>query len=208
MKLFALFVLSITVTFGQTVDELNDKGLKLMEAGKYAQALPLFEQLVKENPGYTVFVYNRAIALFNLKRFQEALADYKELAEAVPDESEYVFQAGNIYEQLDAPALALTHYDKAIAIDGDQFIYYFKRGTLYLKMKKWHEAISDFNHVITINASHTNSRHNLAIALYKVGRENEACEQWCLAQAEGHTLAKGHFENNCKSYLKNCTPAK
>lgn len=86
----------------QSEEELNNKGLALMEEEKYKEALPYFEKLIEVNPEATPYRYNRAVTLFNLKQYHRALLDYIFLIDFDKEEPEYLFQIGNIYEHLDS----------------------------------------------------------------------------------------------------------
>jgi tetratricopeptide (TPR) repeat protein len=185
----------------QTETQLNDQGVKLIDEGKYKEALPIFEKLVAAGSGNTVYRYNR---YFNLKRYKAALSDYKELVRLVPNEPEYYFQVGNLYEHLDSLNEVEFYYSKAIALEPDYFLYYFKRGTFFLKSDKFPQALRDFNKSLSLH----NSLHNRGIILYKTGQSEKACEDWCQAQLLGNHLSGIHMEKNCKTYPAPCLLSK
>ena len=117
--------------------KINNKAVALMDGEQYKEALPFLDDLVARDSVSTIYRYNRAVTLFNLKKYRQALADYEILsAAAVPEESEYVFQIGNAYEQLDSAELAIDFYTKAIRLENDKFCTIFKRGTLYLTKRE------------------------------------------------------------------------
>ncbi len=176
---------------------LNNEAVVLMDNEQYKEALPYLDEITNRNGHNTLFRYNRAVTLFNLKRYAEALSDYKILSEAIPEESEYVFQVGNSYEQLDSADLAIFFYSKAIDIEKDNFLYYFKRGTILLKQNKFTVAEADFNASLELNPKHDNSLHNRGIAFYKLGKTHKACEDWCTAYRLGNTYSLRHMKMNC-----------
>jgi tetratricopeptide (TPR) repeat protein len=178
-----------------------------MDEGNYKDAIPVLDKLVKADSGNITYRYNRAVTLFNLKRYQESLSEYKNLSYVLPEQSEYIFQIGNAYERLANIPEAINYYSKAIGIDPDNFLYYFKRGTIFLKQNKLKEAEADFNKSIELNPEHYNSLHNRAIARYKLGRQDEACEDWCLAFQLGSAVSEGHLKTNCTKSPP-CVPAK
>lgn len=206
MRVAILITISLITSqlWAQNEEDLNNKGLDLMEEEKYKQALPIFNQLVDLDPTNTTFRYNRAVTLFNLKQYQKALLDYKELITDVPNESEYFFQTGNIYEHMDSLKQASNYYSQAIALESDYFLYYFKRGTVQLKDFQWSLAIRDFDKSIELNPEHHNSFHNRGIAYYKLGLKEKGCNDWCEALLKGNTKSATHLEKNCSSYPKPC----
>jgi tetratricopeptide (TPR) repeat protein len=204
MKVFcavALVALCMNV-YSQTSEEvnLNNQAVALMDGEQYKEALPFLDDLVARDSVSTIYRYNRAVTLFNLKKYAQALADYEILAAAAPEESEYVFQIGNAYEQLDSTELAIHFYTKAIQLENDKFMYFFKRGTLYLHDGKFKKAEQDYNESLLLNPRHDNSLHNRGIALYKMGQASKACTDWCQANELGNPHSASHIKTNCSMF--------
>jgi tetratricopeptide (TPR) repeat protein len=208
MILVFLFSCVLVQAQSQSEEELNNKGLALMEEEKYKEALPLFEKLISLNPEATPYRFNRAVTLFNLKQYTRALNDYLYLANFDPEEPEYPFQIGNIYEHLDSLKKADLYYSKAIAIENDYYLYHFKRGTVRLKQSQWNTAVTDFNRVLELDPEHHNSYHNRGIAYYRAGFKEKGCEDWCQALLKGNTKSAEHLQKNCKVYPKPCLQSK
>lgn len=175
-----------------------------MQEERYAEALPYFEDLIAINPTETVYRYNRAVTLFNLKEYQKSLQDYLYLVKIDSEEPEYYFQIGNIYEHLDNLIESEKYYSKAISIEKNYSLYYFKRGTVRLKQFQWNPAVADFNRVLELDPEHHNSYHNRGIAYYRAGFKEKGCEDWCQALLKGNPRSAEHLQKNCKSYPKPC----
>jgi tetratricopeptide (TPR) repeat protein len=126
----------------------------------------------------------------------------------MPDEAEYYFQAGDQLEKLDSLAKALPYYSDAIKLDPENFHYPFQRGTNYLKQEKFKLAINDFNLALKNNPEHDNSLHNRAIALYKIGKMEQACIDWCQALLKGNPKSASHLQRNCKTIPSDCLLSK
>ena len=204
MKVFCAVVLVAICmnVYSQTSEEvnLNNQAVALMDGEQYKEALPFLDDLVARDSVSTIYRYNRAVTLFNLKKYAQALKDYEILSAAVPEESEYVFQIGNAYEQLDSTELAIHFYTKAIQLENDKFMYFFKRGTLYLHGGKFKEAEKDYNESLLLNPRHDNSLHNRGIALYRLGQTNKACLDWCQAKELGNQHSASHIKTNCSMF--------
>jgi tetratricopeptide (TPR) repeat protein len=211
MKFAALviFLLCGYMAFSQSDEDatLNSKAVALMDNKQYKEALPYLDDLIRLNTQNPLFRHNRAVTLSNLERHREAIADYKILAKALPNESEYVFQIGNAYEQLDSAIQAIWFYSKAIELEKNKFLFYFKRGTIYLKQNNFIQAEADFDASLKLNPDHDNSLHNRGIALYKLGHQRKACEDWCRAYLLGNTVSLSHLEKNCPRFAP-CIPLK
>jgi len=204
MKILCLVILIMACAdvYSQSSEDVNvnNRAVELMDEQQYKEALPYLDQLVARDSVNTIYRYNRAVTLFNLKKYNEARADYEILSTAVPEESEYIFQIGNSYEQLDSSQLAIEFYTKAIQLENDKFLYYFKRGTLLLYKGRFKEAESDFNESLLLNPRHDNSLHNRGIARYKMGQSRKACEDWCLASELGNPHSASHIKANCSMF--------
>ncbi len=201
---FLLFSLLPLFSLAQSEEELNNKGVDLINEENYVAALPYFDALIDKSPDNPLYYANRAVILFNLKQYQKALADYGYLIKSLPEESENYFQTGNVYDQMDSLNMAEYFYTKAISFNKDHFIYYFKRGTLFLTQMQWKKSIDDFNIAIDLNPEHDNSYHNRAIAYYKAGFKEKGCEDWCQALLKGNTKSAVHLEKNCEKYPSPC----
>jgi Tfp pilus assembly protein PilF len=82
-------------------------------------------------------------------------------------------------------------------MDQGHFFYYFKRGTLFLKQNELQRAEADLTSSIELNPKHHNSFHNRAIALFKLGQADKACDDWCQAAVLGNAYSGNYFQQNC-----------
>jgi superkiller protein 3 len=211
MRLIAFtfsFLFSLNWAIAQVAEEQNNKAIELMTEEKYEEAQLIFEKLVAENPGSTLYRYNLAVTLTNLKKRKEALHHYRILIKELPDEAEYYFQAGDLLEQQDSLKSAVLMFNKSIELEPDNFQYFFYRGTNYLKRNQFQLAVEDFNKSAKLNPEHSNSLHNRAIALYKLGRTLEACTDWCDALLLDNPNSASHLQRNCKVIPSKCLLSK
>jgi tetratricopeptide (TPR) repeat protein len=204
MKIVCVVILLVVCidVYAQSSEDvnINNRAVELMDDEQYKEALPYLDELVTRDSLSTIYRYNRAVTLFNLKKYKQALADYEILSAAVPEESEYVFQIGNAYEHLDSAQLAIDYYTKAIELENDKFLYFFKRGTVLLHKGRFKQAENDLNESILLNPRHDNSLHNRGIARYKMGQSRKACEDWCLANELGNPYSASHIKANCSMF--------
>jgi len=88
-SLFAAFFLAVSSLFGQTEAE------KLYQNNEYAQALPLFEQLVRDHPGDYAYFEKQVLCLMQLKEFQRAENAMKERMKTDATNPELYFLYGS-----------------------------------------------------------------------------------------------------------------
>lgn len=209
MKFLLLGILFISSNLlAQTDQEISDKIVSLIDEEKYAEALPLAEDLLTRYPDDFAPHYNHAVICFHLKKYEEAIGDYNFLAKEIPTNAEYPFQIGNIYESMDSLKKATDYYSRALEITDTDFLYFFKRGTCYLKLEWYDEAITDLSQAFRLNEAHDNSLHNRGIAYYKKGEKEKACADWCQAVQLGNPYSASHLDRNCKQYPAACLPSK
>ncbi|MBX2958137.1 MAG: tetratricopeptide repeat protein [Cyclobacteriaceae bacterium] len=199
-----LFLLTSFYCLAQKDIELVNKGFSLLEKEKYAEALTIFNQLVTDYPSHTLYRYNRGVTLFNLKQYELSLNDFKKLCKEIPEEPEYFFQAANLMEILNMTDSVEFYYTVALQLERENQQYYFKRGTFYLKNNQFTKSIIDFTASIKLDPEHFNSYHNRGIALYKIGKTENACEDWCKALALGSPVSAMHLDKNCEKRYRNC----
>jgi lipoprotein NlpI len=186
------------------MDKLLDRAVTHMAKEEYREALSLLDALMRKDPANVFYRHNRAVCLFHVSAFKDALREYKVLAKASPSHAEYQFQIGNIYDHLDSLDMATRYYTAAIGLKDDDATIFFKRGTISLKQQKWVSAVLDFNRALALDSTHDNSMHNRGIALYKIGKRKEACNDWCRATKAGNPTSTNHFDSYCENYKKEC----
>ena len=65
-------------------DELSSKGKKLLEDGKFDEALAFFEQALLKNPNDPDLLNNKGVALRSLGRYDEAIECFNKSLEIDP----------------------------------------------------------------------------------------------------------------------------
>src|SRR5215212_7395261 len=63
-------------TESEDAHRFNEKGLDLLDSGKYQQALEYFDMASDEDPNLAVSINNKGVALSNLERYEEAIEQY------------------------------------------------------------------------------------------------------------------------------------
>ncbi len=84
-----------------------------------AEALASFDKALAINPRDAGALYNRGIALQDLKRPAEALTSYDQALAIKPDDSDALYNRGVALRDLKRTAEALASFDQALAIEPD-----------------------------------------------------------------------------------------
>jgi predicted O-linked N-acetylglucosamine transferase (SPINDLY family) len=106
--------------------------------------------------------FNRANALYSLKRFAEALAGYDQVLHVNPDLAEAWCNRGSSLLHLKRFDEALASYDRALTVKPDFAMAFYNRGTIqWTQYQRYDAAISDLENVILIDPDYAYARGDL-----------------------------------------------
>jgi tetratricopeptide (TPR) repeat protein len=117
--------------------------------------------------------YDKAVDLHKAGSLSQALTEYQA---AVKDDAQFAQAWGNmaaIYSSKKQYAKAVEAYEKSIAIEPQAMTMSAYGATLF-EMGKTDEAIGQWTKAIDFDPTFTSAYHNLAFALDKAGRHDEA----------------------------------
>ena len=133
----------------------NTRGLALMDAGRFGEAVDDFTFVIRHEPQIAGFYDNRQNAYRRSGRLDDALKDANEAIRLAPTYS-FVFRGrANVYNDMGKYDLAVLDYDQAIRLapnDGGLFI---DRGKIFRTESKFDQAISDFSHALDLDKKWT-----------------------------------------------------
>lgn len=92
------------------IDAYLNLGAMWCEAGRFAEALELYDRAVTHCPDSALLHFNRAVALEDLQRLNEAIASYERCLELDPKLADAHFNLGRLQEQLGDARGALRHF--------------------------------------------------------------------------------------------------
>ena len=178
-----LFFLFPILVFSQVNFE---KAQQLFEEGKFEQAKPMFEVLLKKNPSNIKIMECLGDIAGRSKAWDEALLYYGKLKKAKPSEANFYFKYGGV---LGMKALEVNKFKALGMID---------------------EVRTNFEKAIQLNPKHIEARWalielNLQLPGILGGSEKKAIqysnELLQISAVDGH-LSRGHIEEYFKRYIK------
>lgn len=144
----------------------------LARSGSYAEAAAELSGLLAQNPSHHTARLKRVAALMALDRNLEAREDLEVLVEAQPDNSEVRFRLGLVLEQVQRPEEAIAHYRAAArtSVTPDQGAHaHYRAGRLLIRQTVFHEARTELEAALALNAEHVEARMDLANLLGHLG---------------------------------------
>ena len=124
---------------------------RLFEAGRYAEAEPVYRRILKLNPGDSTSAHQLGLTLMNLNRCEEALEVFGVMANLDPNDDEYtdtVFRMGQCLVELERWDEAYLHfhvlYDAAVEFEETTKNVALPSGTRVLdkvKLSQWLDRI-------------------------------------------------------------------
>ena len=109
--------------FGQNFTKYAGEGAKLMDLGKYEEAIKAFDKAIKLNPVYNSAYANRGISKAKLGRYNDAIVDFDksiELKNQIDNNDEtFIYWKGNTYFSRGLSKKAIGKIEEAI-VDFEQ----------------------------------------------------------------------------------------
>jgi len=123
-------------------------------------------------------------------------------AEAYKNKGNEEFKKGNMQA-------AIENYTYAIEMDPKNYTYLTNRATAYASMKLWEKSLRDSEKSLTLNPDWTKGHYRKAIALFELGRLQEAVASFKIASSLDPTNEeiKKRYEEALHLWKKDQTPA-
>jgi clan AA aspartic protease (TIGR02281 family) len=154
----------------------NTRGLALMDAGRFGEAVNDFTFVIKHEPQIAGFYDNRQNAYRQSGRLDDALKDANEAIRLAPTYS-FVFRGrANVYKDMGKYDLAVIDYDEAIRLapnDGGLFI---DRGKIFRAQSKFDKAISDFSYALDLDKKWTEAYRERGLTYKLAGQSQQAVD--------------------------------
>ena len=154
------------------------QALDLCNHSKFDQALPILEEVVKDNPQDSEAW--RVMAQVHWTHSQEVDKAYDELIEALKCDPRNIWALvlmGNLLtKERNDVEHAKQYYDKVLEYHPDNAIAINNIGATFMERKDYEGALPYMEKALGLDDSYTNCYYGLGICYYKLGRFKEAFE--------------------------------
>ncbi len=174
------------------IDALFGQAVEHYRHGRFAEALTLYDAVVRSKPDAAAVHCNRAFALQSLSRFDEALLSYDRAIALQPDVADLHFNKALLLKNLNRADAALQSCDRAIRLQPDHAGALDARGLLLVRLKRPQEALQSFERAIRLKPDFAAAHYNKANLLYALECLEEALQSYDLAIALRPDVADAH----------------
>lgn len=168
--LLSFFCISL-ISFGQSVDDLVNKGIKFHDQGKYSEAIVEYEKALKIDPNSALVHYEMGLTYFEQKEYKKSI---KHMDIVLKNKSKAYQTAayitkGSSLDNLGRQEEAIKLFKKGIKKGEDHFLLHFNLGLTYYKMGDIENAEKSIINAIQRNTNHPTSHILLASINYDKG---------------------------------------
>ncbi len=114
----------------------------------------------------------------------EAAAQYEHALKLEPDYPGALLGLARLQERLGHPLEAVKFYERAAKANPEDASVANNRGLFYAKRKQYIQSITSLEEAVKLKPSNTKYRHNLALVLVQLGRNDEALRHLRVVHAE------------------------
>lgn len=154
-----------------------DRGLDLFRSEQYQSALPLFSQVVADDPTNGEALYYLGVTQLRLGKPADAILSLEEAAVLEPDIKSLHFNLGLAYYKLDVYSSAVSEFNLAIQQDSENGVLYFFKGLAEQAQNRYRQSIASFNQAQQRYPEYRQlSNFYIGLAHYKGGNISDAKE--------------------------------
>ncbi len=161
--------------FGSNKDpeDLIYEAMSLMERRQPKIALSLFNKALKKEPKNTVALYNKGLALNQLKKYQDAISCFDQVIEINPKDAPSYNNRAIAMAEIGNLDGAMEYYDKSIKVDSKYAAAHYNKGVLLDRQLKHEDALECLEEAIKIEPKKDNPEKAITVfdkVLTKFGR--------------------------------------
>lgn len=163
----------------QEVENYINAGILIAEAGEVANAEKFFQKAITLDPHNGAIYYNLGNVYYNENRFTEAIKLYQQALKYNVDQVDTNYMIGMSFNQLEAFKEALPFLMTAAELDDrkDSEVQ-FQYGLVLCHLEMFEAAVTQLNHVLTIDEAHTDALYNLGLATYMQTEDTQQALQF------------------------------
>lgn len=142
---------------------LMRKGVELLNAGKYTNAVETLTKAIEESPENPVLYYYRGFSLDKSGETDKALADHKKALELDPEFLLSLSEVGKILAKKRDLNSAVTYYKKAYDLGTKDVLALYNYGVCLINLGSNSEALKVFEKLISLAPNYADAYYQLGI---------------------------------------------
>ncbi len=197
----ALFLFTLLLAAGQSTDLIakSKLGVQLMSAGRFSDAVPVYEELVRALPSNPGLHLNLGLALHMSGRDREAIPQFETVLKSDPNSIPALTSLGAARLQLNDPANAIAPLQKLVTIQQDNTEERGMLANALLAVGRIREASMQFRRLTQLAPGDPKAWYGLGTA-YEHASESafkeitEGSAEWLVLVGESRA-ARGQFRS-------------
>ena len=160
------------------LESLFKDGRQLFRKGKYRDAIPLFERVLKHDPDQAEIHDALAMTHFVLKEYDLAIEHFSRVAQLQPTNAKVLINMGAVYNRKEEFQKAAEILKKAVSRDGKAVEAYYNLGIAYRGLKQLPMAVNSYKEALRLNPRMLDGLQNLGNVLLEMNNPKAAIEQY------------------------------
>jgi tetratricopeptide (TPR) repeat protein len=153
-------------------------GSKMVEAGRFPEAIEYYQQDLKLNPNDTHIYCNIGYCLSMLGRSPEAIEYMQQALRLKPTDADIYVNLGNIINKTGRLTEAIESYQQALRLEPDLPIAHYNLGNILRQKDLNQDAIEHYRQALNLKPDFFEAHNNLGKVLIKLRRYQEAIEHF------------------------------
>jgi tetratricopeptide (TPR) repeat protein len=157
--------------------DLYNEGTSLYYQGKYKEAIYVYDNLTKLDPGNVDAWYNEGLALESIGEYDSAIAAFDETINLNPKYIKAYYGKGLIFMHMNRYYDSIKQFDKAIDINPNFENAWYNKGLAYYYLGDYEESLRMYNKFIDTSSKDPNKAlawNNIGIILSGMGEYEDA----------------------------------
>ncbi|KAH9712205.1 Suppressor of RPS4-RLD 1 [Citrus sinensis] len=159
-----------------SVDFRLSRGIAQVNEGKYASAISIFDQILKEDPMYPEALIGRGTARAFQRELEAAICDFTEAIQSNPSAGEAWKRRGQARAALGESVEAIQDLSKALEFEPNSADILHERGIVNFKFKDFNAAVEDLSACVKLDKENKSAYTYLGLALSSIGEYKKAEE--------------------------------
>lgn len=148
---------------------------------------------LKENPNNVDAILGLANFYFQTERYEQAVEMYERAKKLRPNDTNISLKIAESYFRLGTPEIALKELKEILRNEPNNLPALVTIGNYYFDRKQYSKAITYYQKALDIQPENNNVRTDMAIALFNLGRVDDALNQLEIAIKNDPKHALAHF---------------